>query len=110
MSESPSEIAFRGVKVDVYVYLLNGKDRVMRVTTHEAASAGSEQGLAASRLRQSPKSPSARKHRDQLMRLVLAASVRRHRLGRHWSVETLAARSQLTPVFIGQIEEGTSRL
>jgi DNA-binding Xre family transcriptional regulator len=82
----------------------------MRVTTHEAAAAGGpDEGFSVNRVRQSLKSPRGRKHCDQLMRSVLAASVRRHRLGRHWSVETLAARSQLTPVFIGQIEEGSRR-
>ena len=82
----------------------------MRVTTHEAASAGGpDLGLSISRVRRSPKSPRDRKHCDQFMRRVLAESVRRHRLGRHWSVETLAARSQLTPVLIGQIEEGSRR-
>ena len=82
----------------------------MRVTTHEAASAGGpDHGFSVNRVRQSLKSPRGRKHCDQLMRRVLAESVRRHRLGRNWSIETLAARSQLTPVFIGQIEEGSRR-
>ena len=82
----------------------------MRVTTHEAASAGApDPHVSVRRVRYSPKSPRDCKHCDQLMRRALAESVRRHRLGRHWSVETLAARSQLTPVVLGQIEEGSRR-
>jgi hypothetical protein len=82
----------------------------MRVSTHESASAGGpDQGFSVNRVRLSLKSPRGRKHCDQLMRRVLAESVRRHRLGRRWSVETLAARSQLTPVLIGQIEGGSRR-
>ena len=80
----------------------------MRVTTHEAASEdGPDLGLSVIRLRQSPKSRGGRQHSDHLIRRVLAENVRRHRLRRHWSVETLSARSQLTPLFIGQIEQGS---
>lgn len=80
----------------------------MRVTTHEAAlEDGPDQGLSVVRQRQSPKSRGDHRHSDHRIRRVLAENVRRHRLRRHWSVETLSTRSQLTPIFIGRIEQGS---
>jgi ribosome-binding protein aMBF1 (putative translation factor) len=80
----------------------------MRVSAHEAVSEdGPHQGLSGVRLRQRPKLRGGHKHSDHRIRRVLAENVRRHRLRRHWSVETLSARTQLTPLFIEQIEQGS---
>ena len=81
----------------------------MRVTTHEAPlEDGLVQGLSVPRRQQDGKPRGERNPHDDGIRRVLAANVRRHRLRRRWSVDTLSARSQLTPLFIRQIEQGSA--